>query len=66
MTTYIITEKQNTNSTRKGEAIQAKSLTQAKRAASRMQGFEGTVMTIESENGHEISYKEDGKWVDFT
>lgn len=65
MTTYIITEKQGLNSSRQGETIEAKDLTAAKRAASRMKMFQGTVMTIESENGTLLSWKDrGGKWND--
>ena len=51
MKNFTITEKQDRNSTRAGEAVEAKSLTAAKRKASSLQFFQGTVMTIESENG---------------
>ncbi len=65
MTTYIITEKQDLNSSRQGETIEAKDLAAAKRAASRMKMFQGTVMTIESENGTLLSWKDrSGKWND--
>lgn len=64
MTTYIITELQNANSHRKGEAVEAKDLTAAKRKASSMQMFQGTVMEIAYENGAIVSVKEDGKWQD--
>lgn len=64
MTTYIITEKQNLQSIREGEAIQAKSLTAAKRKARSMQCFFGTVLTIESEAGHMLAHAKDGQqWV---
>ena len=65
MTTYIITEKQNLNSSRRGETIEAKDLTAAKRAASRMKMFKDTVMTIESESGMLLCWKDrSGKWND--
>lgn len=61
MATYTITEKQNVNSTRIGEVVEAKSLSDAKRIASRSQCFCGTVMTIEHE-GHMFAYKKNGSW----
>ena len=64
MDTYIITELQNANSYRKGEAVDAKDLTTAKRKASKMQMFQGTVMEIAYENGETVSIKKDGKWRD--
>lgn len=65
MTTYIITEKQDRNSTRQGEVVEAKSLTAAKRKASAAQMFQNTVMTIESESGVLLSWKDrSGKWND--
>lgn len=64
MTTYIITELQNAQSSRKGETIEAESLTVAKRKASRLQMFHGTVMEITAESGAVISRKKGGKWVD--
>lgn len=64
MTTYIITELQNAQSSRKGETVEAESLTVAKRKASKLQMFQGTVMEIAAENGALISRKQDGKWID--
>ncbi len=65
MTKFIITEKQDRNSTRAGETVEAKSLSAAKRKASSLQFFQGTVMTIESENGQLLSWKDKaGKWND--
>ncbi|MCG8608967.1 MAG: hypothetical protein MI864_00385 [Pseudomonadales bacterium] len=63
-TTYIIKEVQNLNSEREGDRIEASSLTQAKRTASRNQFFQGTVLRIESEGGFLLAYKKDGQWVD--
>ena len=62
MTTYIITELQNANSSRKGEAIEAADLSAAKRKASGMQMFKGTVLEITAENGARLAIKRDGKW----
>ena len=60
----IITEKQNLQSLRTGEIVEVTTLTAAKRAATKNQAFYGTVLTIESESGSMLAYKEDGKsWV---
>lgn len=65
MTKFIITEKQDIQSARAGEAVEAKSLSAAKRKASSLQFFKSTVMTIESENGTLLSWKDKaGKWND--
>jgi len=64
MTTYIVTELQNAQSSRKGETVEAANLTAAKRKASSMQMFQGTVMEIAAENGSVLSRKQDGKWID--
>ena len=64
MTTYIIAELQNAQSSRKGETVQAANLTAAKRKASSLQMFQGTVTEIAAENGSVLSRKQDGKWID--
>lgn len=64
MTTFIITELQNAQSHRKGETVEAANLTAAKRKASSLQMFQGTVMEIATENGSVISRKESGRWID--
>ncbi len=64
MTTYIISELQNAQSSRKGETVEAANLTAAKRKASAQQMFKGTVMEIAHENGAVVSRKEDGRWID--
>ena len=61
MGTYIITEKQNPQSTRTGVTIKAKSLADAKRRASRMQFFCSTVMEIADSTGP-VAIKAGGKW----
>ena len=61
---YIVKEVQNRNSEREGSEIEAKDLSAAKRTASRMQVFEGTVLRIEAENGAVLSTKESGTWRD--
>lgn len=58
MNTYTITETQNANSTREGIEIQAINLTAAKRAASKAQCFEGTVLSIYSQNGVLLARKQ--------
>lgn len=62
MTTYNIYELQNAQSLRDGARIKADSLTAAKRKASQMQMFQGTVMVIENLEGSIAARKEDGKW----
>ena len=64
MTTYIIAELQNAQSSRKGETVEAANLTAVKRKASSLQMFQGTVMEIAAENGSVLSRKQDGKWID--
>ena len=65
MTTFIVTEKQNTNSRRDGEKIESKNLTTAKiHASKKPQVFAGTVLTIENESGEILTVKEAGRWVD--
>ena len=61
---YIVTELQNAQSHRKGETVEAPNLTAAKRKASVMQMFKGTVMEIATENGAVLSRKENGLWID--
>ncbi len=63
MTAYIITELQNAQSHRKGQTVEAETLTAAKRKASQLQMFQGTVMEIATDSGV-ISRKQDGKWID--
>ena len=64
MTTFIITELQNAQSSRKGETVEASNLSAAKRRATSLQIFKGTVMEIANENGAVLSRKEDGRWID--
>ena len=70
MATYYIAELQNANSYREATKIEAQNLTQAKRAASRMQCFYGTILEIGlsvNESGfilNPISRKINNKWVD--
>jgi len=61
MNTYTIIEAQNVNSTREGVEIQAKNLASAKRAATKAQCFQGTVLKIES-NGSLVAYKDANGW----
>jgi hypothetical protein len=56
--TYYVVETQNNNSIRKAEKIKVKSLTAAKRHATRNQVYQSTVLTIFSdidENGYGIN-----------
>lgn len=64
MTIYIITELADANSRRAGDAIEAKTLAAAKRKASRMQMFQGTVLEIAFKNGVVVARREGGKWCD--
>ena len=64
MSTYKITELQNANSTRQGEMVEAKSLADAKRKASRMQTFQGTVLEVSDADGLILSTKQNGAWND--
>ena len=63
MNTYTITEKQNANSTREGVEIVAKTLTEAKRIASKRQSFFGTVLEIADIHGV-IAIKTENSWKD--
>ena len=60
--TYTITEKQNSNSIRKGVVKDFKNLTGAKIWASRNQVFQGTVLVIE-QYGNVVAKKENEKWI---
>lgn len=60
---YTITEKQNAQSRRDGTQVEAASLSDAKRRASRMQVFHGTVIEISDAHGV-LSVKRGGKWQD--
>lgn len=64
MQTYIIKELQNKQSDCKGIQICAKTLRAAKIAATKAQMFKGTVMSVESDLGNVLAYREGGKWVD--
>lgn len=61
MNTYTVTEKQNKNSRREGTEIKAKDLTSAKKTASRMHLFHGTILEISCE-GVVVARKEGKKW----
>jgi len=63
MRTYKMTEKQNLNSQREGVTFEAKTLTAAKRKASSLQAFYGTVIELE-QGGVTVAVKEkNGKWI---
>lgn len=59
---FIVKEVQNTKSKRDGVEIEAKDLTAAKRAATRMQQFQGTALLIADAKGFALAFKEGGKW----
>jgi hypothetical protein len=63
MKQYTVTEKPNAQSRREGTLIEAANLTEAKRKASRMKCFYGTVLEISDDVGV-LSIKENGKWAD--
>lgn len=68
-TTYRITEKSDIYAQRHGEVVTCKSLTAAKRHATREQVFQDTVLVIEEEVFHgvflTVASKECGeRWVD--
>lgn len=61
---FIVTEKQSLNSVRRGEVVDAKDLAAAKRAASRAQMFQATVLTVEDEAGTLLAWKPwRGAWI---
>ena len=63
MTTYTMTEKENFNSERESVEFTANTLTSAKRKASSLQCFFGTVIELEI-NGETVAVKEkSGQWV---
>ena len=59
---YIISEKQNRFSIRAGTEVSAENLTAAKCKATKMQFFQGTVLTIEDTNGNRLAVKENNQW----
>ena len=62
MPKFIIQELQDVASKRDGVEVEVKDLTAAKRAASRMQQFKGTILLIADSKGFALAVKEDGKW----
>lgn len=63
MINYTMTEKQNLNSQRESVVFEAKNLTDAKRKASSLQVFHGTVIELE-QDGLTVAVKEkNGKWI---
>lgn len=62
--TYVVKELNDINSEREGVRVEASSLSQAKRLASRDQFFIGTVLRIEDENGNRLAYKQGQRWED--
>lgn len=61
---FTVTEKQDFASRREGTAIEAVNLSAAKRKASQMQFFQGTVLEISTTSGIVLSRKTCGKWKD--
>lgn len=59
---FIFKELENPQSFRKGSVIDAVNLTSAKRAASRRQQFQGTVLVLETDHGTRLAIKEGKKW----
>ena len=61
---FYMMEKQNANSYREPTPLTAQTLDGAKREATRLQAFEGTVLEIgtDPENWKPVSRKEHGKW----
>ncbi len=59
---YSIIEAQNIYSSRGMVEINAVSLTAAKRAATKTQMFQGTVLRLFDDKGWLLAYKESGKW----
>ena len=62
MNAFVITEKTDLNATRDGQVIEAKDLRAAKIAASKLQMFQNTVLTISDADGRVMAVKENGKW----
>ena len=67
--TYYVAEVEGLHSFAKAEKIEAKSLTSAKRSASRYQIFQGTILYVGEDvdsNGfivNPIAVKREGKWI---
>lgn len=75
MNKYIVRELQQEGAFREGVEVHARSLSQAKRKATALQVFEGTILRIESSHGGSIgatdigktlSVKKCGCWIDST
>ena len=64
MAAYVIKEVSTLNADREPTCTVNGSLTSAKRAASRAQAFQGTVLRVEDTRGRLVSYKRDGVWTD--
>lgn len=62
---YYTNEKTHINSHRDHEGPAVKTLMGAKMAASKRQMFQGTVVSVETESGETVAYKEPGcGWVE--
>lgn len=64
MQKYIIVETKNLDNVRPNETIQAKSLTSAKKAATRSQVWADSVLSIKTEGGNFLSHKGQNGWID--
>jgi len=63
MINYTMTEKQDLYSQRENVTFEAKNLTAAKRKASSLQAFYGTIISLE-QDGYVVAVKEkNGKWI---
>lgn len=60
---YTVTEKQDINSIRTGVTKEFKTLTSAKKYASRHQAFQGTVLTINDKETL-VAYRDGVTWID--
>lgn len=64
MKTFILIEKENFNSERKGLTFKAKTLTGAKIKASNLQCFDNTLLELTDASGYTLAVKEkSGKWI---
>lgn len=62
---YFTNEKQHINSHRENEGPALKTLRGAKIAATKRQYFQGTTVSVETESGETVAYKEPKcEWVD--
>ena len=62
MPKFIIQELQDVASYRDGVEVEAKNLVAAKRAATRAQVFQNTVMVVSDCKGRRLAIKQGGRW----